>query len=117
MAQIQASLQRGRKVLLLTTQTDRLDITPQWAELLRSHHIRTAILKVGPDKREVWLQRQIEQDVQVIISHPKRVETGLDIVAMPVVSWIDVEWSVYTTKQVNRHPYRLTQTQDVEVHF
>ena len=117
LAQIQSSLQRGRKVLLLTTQTDKLDIMPQWADLLKRNRIRAAILRIAPDRREAWLQRQIENDVQVIISHPKRIETGLDIVATPTVIWIDAEWSVYTTKQVNRRPYRLMQTQDVEVHF
>ncbi len=117
LAQIQASLQRGRRVLLLMIQTGKLDITPQWAELLERHHIRAAVLKVEPDKREAWLQRQLERDIQVIISHPKRIETGLDIIHYPVIIWVDQAWSVYTTKQVNRRPYRLTQTQDVEVHF
>ena len=117
LAQIQNSIRRGKHVLLLTTQTDTLDITRQWKELLEQHHIRAAILKVAPDKREAWLQRQVENGVQVIISHPKRIETGLDLIHHTIVIWIDQSWSVYTTKQVNRRPYRLIQTQDVEVHF
>ena len=109
--------ERNRNVLLLCQQTATLDITPQWKEMLEAHNIRTAVLKCPPDQREAWIQRQVENGVKVIISHPKRVATGLDLLDFPTIMWIGQEWSVYTTKQVNRRSWRIGQTEPVEVYF
>ena len=114
---VKAELQQRRRVLLLCQQTETLDITPQWVQLLKQHNVRAAVLKVEPNKREAWIAQQEEIGTQVIISHPRRIATGLDIIGYPSVVWIGQEWSVYTTKQVNRRPYRITQTRAVKVKF
>ena len=47
--------------------------------------IRTAVLRANVDtsKREAWYARQLKQGVQVVICHPKLVETGLDLLDFP----------------------------------
>lgn len=114
---IQQEVERNRNVLLLCQQTATLDITPQWKMLLEENNIRTAVLKCAPDKRESWIHKQVAAGVQVIISHPRRVATGLDLLDFPTIMWIGQDWSVYTTKQVNRRSWRIGQTQPVEVYF
>ncbi len=114
---IQAELGNNRKVLLLCQMTDTLDITGEWVQLLRENGIKAAVLKCAPDKREQWIADQEEAGVQVIISHPKRLETGLDLLGFPTIIWLGVEYSVYTVKQANRRSWRIGQTKDVSVDF
>lgn len=114
---IQAELTQGRRILLLCQQTETLDITPQWRAYLSQHGIRAAVLKCDPARRERWIAEQEAAGVQVIISHPKRIETGLDILGYPTVIWLGQEFSVFTVRQACRRPYRIGQTQPVHVYF
>ncbi|MCO5205653.1 MAG: DUF6094 domain-containing protein [Anaerolineae bacterium] len=116
-ARIQRELLRGRRVLLLCQQTETLDITPQWVDLLDRHGIRSAVLRCDPAQREAWIARQEAAGTEVIITHPRRVQTGLDILGYPAVMWLGTEYSVYTIRQTNRRPYRIGQTADVTVDF
>ncbi len=114
---VQREIAAGRNVLLLCQQTATLDITPQWQHLLERHGIRTAILKCEPAKREAWIAQQSERGTQVIISHPRRVQTGLDLLEFPTILWMSIDYSVYTVKQASRRSYRIGQTEDVAVQF
>ena len=114
---IQQELATGRRILLLCQQTETLDITPQWVDLLDRHGIKSAVLRCDPAKREAWIDQQEADGVQVIITHPRRIQTGLDILGFPVVMWMGTEYSVYTIRQTNRRPYRIGQTKDVTVDF
>lgn len=114
---IQRELAQQRRVLLLCQQTETLDITPQWRAYLQQHAIRAAVLKCDPAQRERWIAEQEAAGVQVILSHPKRIETGLDILGYPTVIWLGQEFSVFTVRQACRRPYRIGQTQPVHVYF
>lgn len=115
---IQDELKNGRKCLLLCQQTGTLDITPQWLEMLgKVKGIRAAVLDVEPNKREAWVAKQVQQGTNVIISHPKRVETGLDLLEFPTIIWMGTEYSAYTVLQASRRSWRIGQTQPVKVYF
>ena len=62
--------------------TQKHDVTARIQRILANEGVRTALLRVSVDtsKREAWYARQLKQGVQVVISHPKLVETGLDYV-------------------------------------
>ena len=51
--------------------------------MLNDYNIQSAVLKCEPSRRERWVKKQVEKGVQVIITHPKRIETGLDLLAIP----------------------------------
>jgi hypothetical protein len=57
-------------------------VTARLEQILTNAGIRTAVLRASVDtsKREAWYARQIKEGAQVVISHPKLVETGLDYV-------------------------------------
>jgi hypothetical protein len=58
------------------------DVTARLQRILSNEGIRTAVLRASVDtsKRGAWHARQIKEGVQVVLSHPKLVETGLDYV-------------------------------------
>ena len=72
---IQRELAAGRRVLLLCQQTETLDITPQWVDLLDRHGIKCGAA-LRPGQREAWIARQEAAGTEVIITHPRRVQTG-----------------------------------------
>ncbi len=117
LADIQEELSNGRKVLLLCQQTNTLDITPQWQKMLANEMIKSAVLKAPPNRRESWIKKQLSKGVQVIISHPKRVETGLDLLEFPTIIWMGTEYSVYTVLQASRRSWRIGQDKPVKIKF
>jgi len=88
--------------------------------LLSRHGFRTAVMKadtVAPDKRETWVAGQIEQGLDVLICHPRLVQTGLDLIDFPTICWFETDYSVYTMRQASRRSWRIGQTQPVKVVF
>ncbi|NKQ37557.1 MAG: hypothetical protein HF973_18330 [Chloroflexi bacterium] len=108
---------KGRKVLLLCLQTDTLDIQPEWKRMLEEAGLKTAILRAAPNKREGWVEKQVQAGVDVIISHPKKVETGIDLLDFPTIVWMSPHYSVYTVLQASRRSWRIGQTRPVKVYY
>ncbi|MCB8986722.1 MAG: N-6 DNA methylase [Ardenticatenaceae bacterium] len=114
---IKAEKKEGRRTLLLCQQTSTLDITPQWVKMLEAEGLKASVLKVEPNKREAWVKQQVKANVDVIITHPKRVETGLDLLDFPTIIWMGTEYSVYTILQASRRSWRIGQDRPVKVYY
>ena len=58
--------------------TQEHDVTARLQRILSNEGIHTAVLRASVDtsKREAWYARQVKDGVQVVICHPKLVETG-----------------------------------------
>jgi len=115
---IKDEIDQGRKCLLMVAQTDKLDIQPQWHDFLDANDISSAVLREDPYGREKWIATQEKKGTQVLISHPRKVETGLDILGYPTIIWMAPEFSIYTVMQASGRAYRLGQKKDCKVyHF
>src|SRR5690606_17184504 len=108
---------QGRRVLLLCQQTDTLDIQPEWKGMLEAAGLKTAILRAAPNKREQWVEKQVKVGVDVIITHPRKVETGIDLLDFPTIVWMAIDYSVYTVLQASRRSWRIGQTRPVKVYY
>ncbi|MCC6602212.1 MAG: hypothetical protein IT327_03320 [Anaerolineae bacterium] len=108
---------QGRRVLLLCQQTDTLDIQPEWKAMLEAAGLKAAILRAAPNKREEWVEKQVKAGVDVIITHPRKVETGIDLLDFPAIVWMAIDYSVYTVLQASRRSWRIGQTKPVKVYF
>jgi len=78
-----------------------------------------AILRssVPTDKREDWYERQLKAGVEVVICHPKLVETGLDLLAFPTLYFYETGYSLHTLRQASRRSWRIGQRFPVRVKF
>ena len=114
---VQKEKQAGRRCMLFCQQTASRDITPRWREILAQAGLKAAVLKVDPEKREAWVAKQVEDGVDVIITHPRRVETGMDLLDFPTLIWMGTEYSVYTVMQASRRSWRIGQDRPVKVYF
>jgi len=54
--------------------------------------------------------------VQVLITHPKCVQTGLDLLAFPTLVFYQCEYSAYVVAQASRRSWRIGQRHAVHVH-
>ena len=109
----------GRRVLVYVTHTDRRDIMPRLEAVLRDGRLRTEVLRadtVSPRKRAEWVRAQA-QHVDVLITHPKLVGTGLNMPEFHTIVWYEPEWSAYTLRQASRRTWRIGQDKPVRVYF
>jgi hypothetical protein len=72
---------------------------------------------VATDKREDWYERQLKGGVEVVICHPKLVETGLDLLAFPTLYFYETGYSLHTLRQASRRSWRIGQRNAVRVKF
>ena len=114
---IQTELAEGRKCLLYCQQTAIRDITPRWVKMLDDLGIHAEVLKVEAKKREAWVKKRLTAGLQVLITHPKKVETGLDLLEFPTIIWMGTEFSVFTMLQASRRSFRIGQDKPVKVVF
>ena len=108
----------GRKVLVYATHTGTRDITERMEQFLTTHGFRVAVLKadtVAPDRRESWVEERVKQGVDVVVCHPRLVQTGLDLIDFPTLVWFETDYSVYVMRQASRRSWRIGQTRPVKV--
>jgi superfamily II DNA or RNA helicase len=117
--EIQKELAEGRRCQVFAVYTQKHDVTARLQRILSNEGIRTTVLRASVDtsKREAWYARQIKEGVQVVISHPKLVETGLDLLDFPTILFYESGYSLHTLRQASRRSWRIGQRQPVRVKF
>jgi hypothetical protein len=119
MADIKDELRQGRRCQVYATYTGEKDVTLRLQTVLEREGIRTAVLRssVATDKREDWYDRQLKAGVEVVICHPKLVETGFDLLAFPTLYFYETGYSLHTLRQASRRSWRIGQRLPVRVKF
>ncbi len=110
----------GRRVLVYATHTGTRDVTERMSDILAKHGFRVAVMKadaVAPDRREAWVEQKVKEGIDVLICHPRLVQTGLDLIDFPTIVWAETDYSVYTMRQASRRSWRIGQTRPVKVVF
>jgi len=117
--EIKKELAEGRRCQVFAVYTQKHDVTARLHRILSNEDIRTAVLRSSVDtsKREAWYARQLKDGVQVVISHPKLVETGLDLLDFPTILFYESGYSLHTLRQASRRSWRIGQRRPVRVKF
>src|SRR6185312_16118136 len=117
--EIKRELAEGRRCQVFAVYTQKRDVTARLQEILAREGIRTAVLRASVDtsKREAWYAKQIKEGVQVVICHPKLVETGLDLLDFPTIIFYESGYSLHTLRQASRRSWRIGQKRNVRVKF
>src|SRR5271170_2558375 len=118
-ADVKEELRQGRRCQVYATYTGEKDVTLRLESVLRREGMRVATLRssVPTDKREDWYDRQLRAGVEVVICHPKLVETGLDLLAFPTLYFYETGYSLHTLRQASRRSWRIGQRFPVRVKF
>lgn len=117
--EIKNELAEGRRCQVYAVYTQKRDVTARLEQILCREGIRTAVLRrnVPTDKREAWYARKVKEGVQVVIAHPKLVETGLDLLDFPTIIFYESGYSLHTLRQAARRSWRIGQKRRVRVKF
>jgi len=115
---VKAEREGGRKVLVYCTHTQRRDVTGRLEEALKKEGIRVEILRpsVPSEKRENWIEEHAG-DLECLITNPRLVQTGLDLVMFPAMVFYEPEYSVYSLRQASRRSWRIGQDKPVKVYY
>ncbi len=117
---VKTELEGGRRRChVFAVYTQKRDVTARLAHILQREGIRTAVLTsaVPPEKREAWIAQKLREGVQVTISHPKIIETGLDLLGHPSLIFFESGYSLHTLRQASRRSWRIGQLQPVRVFY
>lgn len=101
---------KGERVVIYTSWV-RLDTQKKLAGLLRDQGISVQVLtaSVPTEKREDWLAKKEAEGVQVLITNPTLVSTGLDLLAFTTFIYYDMGNKLFDLRQSSRRGLRLNQ--------
>lgn len=114
-----ANKAEGRRVLAYTTYTGTRDTSARLKAILEQEGLRAAVLRASVDtsKREDWIFEQVERGVDVVVTNPELVKTGLDLLEFPTIYFMQSGYNTYTLQQAARRSWRIGQKLPVDVYF
>lgn len=109
----------GRRVLAYSVYTGTRDTTARLKVHLEAAGLRVAVLRASVDavKREDWVADQVDRGIDVLITNPELVKTGLDLLEFPTIAYMQSGYNVYTLQQASRRSWRIGQKEEVRVYF
>lgn len=109
----------GRKVLAYTVYSGTRDTTSRLKKVLEQAGLRVAVLRatVETARREDWILDQVDRGVDVLLTNPELVKTGLDLLDFPTIVFLQTGYNVYTLQQAARRSWRIGQKHPVRVVF
>jgi len=113
---------QGRQVWVYVQYTDRHDVQGRLERLLGEHGLRVGVLRssVPLNRRENWIGKHAPH-ADVIISHPRLVETGLDLFDkcgrynFPTICFYETGYNLFTLRQASRRSWRIGQKEACRV--
>ena len=109
----------GGRVLIYTSWI-RIDSQEKLSKLLMENGYRVGILTsaVPPNRREEWVEKQVKDGIQVLITNSSLVETGLDLNDFTTLYYYNIAYNLFTLRQSSRRSWRINQTAPkIEVYF
>ena len=108
---VRRKVAQGERVLVYTSWT-RTDSQQKLLKLLTGAGYRTEIMseKIRPRAREEWVQKRLSAGLQVLITNPSLVETGLDLNAFTTLVFYSMGYKLFTLRQASRRSWRINQT-------
>lgn len=107
----------GRKTLVYSVYSGTRDTTSRLKMLLEQEGFKVAVLRASVDasRREDWIAEQLDRGIDVLITNPDLVKTGLDLLEFPTIVFMQSGYNIYTLQQAARRSWRIGQRQPVKV--
>jgi hypothetical protein len=116
--ELERALSGGHGISVMIAHVER-GLQERLAWLIRRTLGRPAVRYCDADAqhRERWYRRCVRDGVRVLLSHPGKLETGLDLLAYPWIYFYQPVTSLYTMVQAKGRAWRLGQEWGCETHF
>src|SRR3546814_20396347 len=98
----------GRKTLVYSVYTGTRDTTSRLKVLLEQEGFKVAVLRASVDasRREDWIAEQLDRGIDVLITNPELVKTGLDLLEFPTIVFLQSGYNVYSLQQAAQPSWR-----------
>jgi hypothetical protein len=121
---VRSEKSNGRKVWVYVLYTDRHDVQGRLERLLHEAGFRVGVLRasVPLNRREGWIAQHAWK-LDVVVSHPRLVETGLDLFDksgrhnFPTLCFYEAGYNLFTLRQASRRAWRIGQTEPCRVAY
>ena len=115
---IKSELAQKRKVLLYIQNSDTTDISPRLISMIEKENIKVKMLRSGDtEARAQIISNWVKKGMEVLITNPKKVEVGMDLLDFPSIIFYQIPISTYTLRQASRRSWRIPQEKPVKVYF
>ena len=115
---IKRELEQGRKVMVYFQNSLTTDISPRIVSMLEEEYIRVKVLKSGDTEgRAQLIDKWVRKGMDVLMTNPKKVEVGMDLLDFPSIIFYQIPMSTYTLRQASRRSWRIPQKKPVKVYF
>lgn len=115
---IEKELSEDRRVLVYSVFSGTKGVSRRLVDVL-SKRFKVAELtsNIKLQKREEWIETQYQKGVQVIITNPKCVETGLDIIQYPSLYFYETSYDIKVMRQAERRAYRPNSRKECRIYY
>ena len=115
---IKGELDQRRKVLVYIQNSNTTDISPRLVDMMEEENIRVKVLRSGDTEgRARIIDNWVKSGMEVLITNPKKVEVGMDLLDFPCIIFYQIPMSTYTLRQASRRSWRIPQKKPVRVYF
>ena len=115
---IEKELSEDRRVLVYSVFSGSKGVSRRLIQILKTK-FRVAELtsSIKLQKREEWIEQQYKKGIQVIVTNPKCVETGLDIIQYPTIYYYETSYDIKVMRQSERRAYRPNQKSECRIYY
>lgn len=108
---VRERLKVGRKVGVYATFTGKMGTLQRLQMLLEERGIKTAVLESEVDgpEREEWIAKREKEGIQVLLTNPILVSTGLDLYGFPSLFFYQTGYRLSIVRQASRRHWRIGQ--------
>jgi len=115
---IENELAEGRRVLVYSVFSGIKGVSKRLVDILsKKFKVAELTSNVKLQKREEWIELQYQNNVQVIITNPKCVETGLDIIQYPTLYFYETSYDIKVMRQAERRAYRPNSIYECRIYY
>jgi hypothetical protein len=65
--------------------------------------------------RQEWLADRVREGADILLCHPRLVQTGPDLIDWPSICWYQTDFSLYVMRHASRRSWRIGEHQKVDV--
>lgn len=116
---VREKIEKKERVVVYTSWV-RIDTQERLERLFRDNGIRAAVLRstVATAKREEWINTQVKNGIDVLVTNPQLLETGLDLNDFTTLIYYNISYKLFTLRQSSRRSWRINQKAPrIEVYF
>jgi len=115
---LKSELKQGRKVLVYIQNSHTTDISPRLVSMMEKENLKVKVLRSGDtENRAKIIDNWVKKGMEVLITNPKKVEVGMDLLDFPTIIFYQIPVSTYTLRQASRRSWRIPQKRPVKVFF